>query len=383
MITKEQIRRIREGVAHYRPPVLTIYAHVNSAVPNNHPKGIVTRVKEALKGLDVPAELSARAMAKLESVIHDARTIALFANQQDMHLVTLEVDLPVVDPMTGHAEARWGEPYLAPLILALDEWERYAVVFVDRDRWRFFEVFLGEIEEIGNAFRPSTPKELEILEEVKQFHPAWIASRDNAERDRFDRHMLEWVHRFYREVTERTAGLVAERGIDRLILMGPDRETNYLETHFPKPLAERVVKRLSSLPSPDAPASEVYRKVKDVLAEVERRAEGQLLDTIRERGIWSLHKCLSALQLGQLHVVAVPWSADTQVFVETETGYVAADEEAARRHRPNGTKVEARSLRDVLPDLAYTFAARVEFMRGDTKNRLMRELGGMGGLRRW
>jgi Bacterial archaeo-eukaryotic release factor family 10 len=38
------------------------------------------------------------------------------------------------------------------LLYVIDESERYGVVFIDESRWRFFEVFLGEIEEIANAF---------------------------------------------------------------------------------------------------------------------------------------------------------------------------------------------------------------------------------------
>ena len=56
------------------------------------------------------------------------------------------MELPVVDLAHGRVECRWGEPYVTPLLYALDEYERAGVLYLDQMSWRFYEIFLGEIE---------------------------------------------------------------------------------------------------------------------------------------------------------------------------------------------------------------------------------------------
>ena len=43
-------------------------------------------------------------------------------------------------------------PYLRPLIAALDEYARYGVVLMDKEKARFFTVYMGEIQEHEAVF---------------------------------------------------------------------------------------------------------------------------------------------------------------------------------------------------------------------------------------
>jgi peptide subunit release factor 1 (eRF1) len=382
MITKQQILAVRRAIDAYPSPVLTLYAHVNPAHPGNTPKAIALRARAALRRLDAPAPIVGKVLERLETGPHRARTLALFASDGRMDELELELDLPMVDGVEGHFEARWGEPYLSPLLLALDEYERYGVAYVDRDRWRLFEIFLGEIAEVSNAFRPIAPAELDRLQRSKNIHPAYIADRAGAARDLADRHLVEWTARFFRDGAHQLEAMVRTREIDRVILMGPDEDTRMFETALARPLRARVIARLPSLPHPAASADEVLRRVADTVEAAEARREAELLDKIREEGMWRLDRCLPALQRGQLHALAVPWRLDRSVFSERSTGYVAATPDAARAAAPDGA-VDEVPLRDVLPELASAFAARIEFMRGPSLDRLIEEFGGMGALRRW
>jgi peptide subunit release factor 1 (eRF1) len=294
----------------------------------------------------------------------------------------LQVELPVVDGANGRAEASWGEPNLRPLELAIDELERYGVVYVDSEKLRLFEVFLGEIEEIVDAFRPRPPAADERLKHARRTSPAYVASRDNAGKDRMARRMDELTHRFYKQIAALLDSLARARHMDRFVLLGPDEDVRFFESSLPKALRERVVARETSLTSPAASAAEVLQKVGDVISRVEADSQRRLLDQIRERGIWGVERCLEELQQGRLHIVALPSDMRGDAWVVSEIDYISTDESRARGHA-NGHALERRPLIAVLPQIATAHGARVEFVRGENAERVRSELGGLAGLLRW
>jgi peptide subunit release factor 1 (eRF1) len=381
VLNRQQVRDLQQRIASQSPPVLSFYLNVNSARPENNPRANALRAKETLKALNVPAEL-VQEVTSLVGGVPPARTVAVFGRPGALELVPLQVDLPVIDGTNGRADAHWGEPYLSPLELALDEFERYGVVYVDSERLRLFQVFLGEIEEMQNAFRASPPGAEDRMRHAKRTHPAYVASRDQAGKDNIARRMDEWTHRFYKHATIELDSLVREHGIDRLILLGPDENVRYFENALPKALRERVVACEPSLSSPDAPPTEVLARIADVIGRVEAQRERRLLDQIRERGTWGVERCLQELQQGRLQVVAVPWNLQAEAWVVSEIDYVTTDE-ARARSQANGHRVEQRPLLAILPELAAAYGARVEFLRGQNAERVQAELGGLAGLLRW
>jgi hypothetical protein len=384
VITKRHIAELRRAVASAPAPLLSLYVRVNPAHPANNPQAIKLRVKNTLKELGVPDEVASRVVRYFEGRVHQARTLALFADAGALRTVELEVDLPVVDPATGQVDARWGAPYLTPLLLAMDDYERYAVLQLDRDRCRAFEVFMGGITELASETRPHSPAEIDQLETSKRIHPAHIADRGSAARDDADDHVSAIQQRFYGDVGQRLQALLPEREIDRIILLGPEADTHLFASLLPDTLAKRVVAVLPSLPRPDASPHEILSRVSPVIEESEARAETALLDQIRERGVWGLAPCLRALQEGQLHLLAAPAPLDGTVYRDPETGYVAATEAEVTALRPNASaSPRPVPLGDAVLALAENAGARIDFVRGDRRHRLHDELGGLGGLRRW
>ena len=168
MLTKDQVRQIREYIAPHAAPVLSLYADVNPARPENARGGWLVRVKNALRDLDMPARLRDQVIAELEEERPRARTLVLFAAEDFLRAYDLQVELPLVDLAHGRVEARWGEPYITPLLYAVDEYERAGVLWLDAGKWRFYEVFLGEIEEATDTFRNVSAEE---LREIEKYDP--------------------------------------------------------------------------------------------------------------------------------------------------------------------------------------------------------------------
>jgi len=388
MLGKDAIERAKRLAGH-PAPVLSLYVLVNPADPDvseytfdYKQKPYVIRAKDTLKALGVPEAIRRRVLDRLEHDAPQAVTRAIFAGEDFLEVFDLGVELPVVDLRTGLVEARWGEPYVLPLVLALDEYERYAVVLLDEERWRLFEVYLGEVREVADAFRAVDPGRWRQLAEAKPGTPVGVAARGGSGRDKFDRRMLAWTHRFYRQLAAETGRWLEQLGSERLILMGVPEETRYFEELLPKAVRERVVAHLP-LPAGGGRVgeAEVLRRVEEVIDEVERRKEAELLDRVREEGAWGLETVLEALQQGRLYVLVMPWRLEGEVWICPETGYAALDAERIRQVCAG--EPERADLASTLVELAGLYGARVEFVRGDNADLLNREFGGLAGLKRW
>jgi hypothetical protein len=152
VLRKDDIRFVKESLAQHVAPVLSAYLNVNPAEPTNAGRAWQAHLKNALKNLDVPRDLAKQVIDKLEMERPVGRTYAIFAADDLFKTYELHVDLPLIDIARGRAEARWSEPWVFPFAYALDEYERYGVVFADKTTWRFFEVYLGEIAEVADTF---------------------------------------------------------------------------------------------------------------------------------------------------------------------------------------------------------------------------------------
>lgn len=383
MIDKRHINELRGRLSQYRNPMLSLYATVNPAHPDINPQAVYVKVKNTLKQLgDVSPAVTEKVLDYFEGRAHDSRSVAVFADQDSFEAVELEVEL--LDDQDDHLEARWGEPYLTPLFMAMDQQHRYGVVFVDRDHLRFFHVYMGQIEELITEDRPQLAEEdADQIQSNRQEAVPYIPSRGGAEVQLAQEHIKDHQRTFYKDMTGPLREAMAANDIKQLVLMGPDGDTHGLLAAMPKELAGRVAAVTAGPTSPKASAHEILERVRPTLSELADRERTELLDQIRERGVWGLDACLHALQEGRLHVVAVPEALHQEVYMETESNYVSLDEDECKKLVSNGGTVEKIDLAEKLPELAETWGARIEFIRGDAENRLVQEFGGMAGLKRW
>ena len=383
MLTERDIAYIREQIAPHAAPVLSLYVDVNPAKPENANRAWLVRAKNALRALSLPADLSRNVLELLEQERPHARTLVLFAAEDVLERYDLQVDLPVVDLAHGRVEARWGEPYVAPLVYALDEFERAGALCLHRSGWRFFEIDLGEIQEITNLFAEIAQDEWGELEAyIPVLRDNLLRARATSRADRFAQRMQAWVYRFFKRLASIVERVVVQRDIRRLVLLGPAEETKFFEQFLSRDLRRRVVAHVGALPAPDASPSQVLERVAPALEAAERAEEQALLDKIRDLpGIWGIDPTLDALQMGQLSVLVAPWNLDVRVW-RCPDGWVAETKERARLMCVDG-EPEKVSLHDIIVDLAMDFGTRLEFVRGEAEERLRREFHGLAGLRRW
>jgi hypothetical protein len=394
MIGKEEVRRIKESLKDLKTPALSLYLDINPAKPDNAGRAYALRAKDAMKALAVPEALAEKVLELLQHEVIQAKTLALFADQERLELFPLQVELPLVRAVKtafvdekdeppphrrGPGPLRGALPL--PLVYALDEYERYGVVYVDQERWRVFEVFLGEIAEVKDAFLALDTeawRRLSLDAPGHRFNLGGIA-RGGAGQDLFAKRLAAWEERFYKALAHELVGHVEERGFTRLLLMGPEEHTKLFLGYLPKRLKEKVVAELPSLPHPGASPGEVLKRLEPVLEEVERQAEVRLLEELEEAYPKAAFgpEVLARVQEGRVELWVLPWHLEREVYACD--GLYLAEEAQALAYCQNPEK---KPLAVVLPELAAGYAARVEFVRGEAERRLL-ERGGMAALLRW
>jgi hypothetical protein len=365
----ESLEALKEQIANHPEPVLSVYLNVNPARPENRKKAYLLRLKDGLKEEDVPRGMAARLLKYVEGEQFQARTLVLFAApDRPFEVYRLQVELP--------EGVRWGKPYIAPLELAVDEYEMCGVVLLDAKRFRFFVSSLGEIgEELDarNVFSRAGWREVTVK-------PSTTTPGSGADRDAFEHRLEARIERFYRERGKTLRGLVDQFGIRRLILAGPEERTAAFRAVLPQAVRSLVTETVH-LPV-KASEGELMKQIFTIEARVEREQEKRALATARERGVRSPEGTLKALQEGRLHQLLAPWPLEGDVRWCDACALATADGSDESCSYCGGL-TRMRTLASLIPDLATARRTRIEFVRGENAETLKEEFGGLAGLVRF
>jgi peptide subunit release factor 1 (eRF1) len=366
----QELRQAISSISGRSGPVFSAYLSVNAAIPENQERAYLVRLREGMDGQGVPEELQSRVRGYLEEETHPrARTLVIFADEGDLlEVYRLQVDLP---------EAfHWGEPYIAPLFMVLEEWEPYGAAVLDAERFRYFVVSPLQdaegVEEVkGNGY-----KELDLS-------PSRPYPRGGRDHDAFSRRTEDNIKTFYNELGEQVRDLTFQEGVRRLILAGPHERLVEFRDRLPEDVKKRVV---AEEPVPlDASEGDILERLDAARERAEFERERSMLDEVRESGVRGLEETVKALQEeNRVHHLIVLWDLEGDVRWSDTEGLIILD--VTREESPySGEETRVRPLKDALVDQAAARGARLEFMRGENENTdiLRDEFGGLAGLTRF
>lgn len=372
MIAPADLDRLRARAAASERPVLSVYLDVDQSRAANLKRGFAVELSTRLRTVEQQLAESERepfraAAALVERLVgqHEprAKTVVVFADGGAAPLCSgdLNVALPT--------DVRWrGAPFMRPLIEAIDEYPRSAIVLTDKAQARLFVAFLGDIEEIGEAIAPG---------EVRRKK---ASGSDHLRSDmHFQRQDEMHVHWHLRGVADRLEQVAAAHDLERVVLAGSLEATNELARLLPGALAARVAGILR-LPI-DASAQQLLEHALVLVAHAEREAEQARVTDLLERGRVGLDATVSAFQDGRLLAL---------IYAE---GFVAPGSECPRCRALLATAppdcaycgAPPRSLDDLVERVIERVGesgASVEQVRGDAARRL-RDVGGIGALLRF
>lgn len=259
----EQLQKLSQAPGN----TLTVYLDVDQSKPANRKRGFETQLKDMLKQLIAqhPGDEELLATAQeVEDIVKrvepTGKTLVLFRHRRLGFTFrnVLRLSLPPAVFWTRGAMLR-------PLVEALDDYERYAVVLVDSQRARLFTVFLGEVEEHKDLVSFIPPR------------PDAPSSDKLRSQSRMERHHDESVSAHVKTVARELSRLVDELEVDRLVLGGNNEVANAVARSLPKRLQGRLVE---ILPLPfGASYEEILQRTAEVQERLERVAE---LELVRE-----------------------------------------------------------------------------------------------------
>ncbi len=372
MAQAQDLRQAITSVADHEEPILSAYLSVNADIPENQGRAYLVRLRDAMNDEGVPEELQDTVREYVEAETHPgARTLAIFAAEDGLFEVyRLQVDVP--------ESLRWGDPYVAPLTLVLDEYEPYGAAVLDAERFRYFVVSplssaSGEEELKANGFR-------EVDVHPSEPYPRGGGSTDL---DPAGRKHQSNIHRFYKELGELTRDVTFSEGVRRLILAGPKERTAEFRRTLPNELQERVVaEEHVDLGSPEG---ELLDRLEAIRERAEHEREKELLNEIRERGVRGLDETIAALQEeNRVYHLTALWELEAEIRW-CDNDQLAIRDATSEECPFCGQKTRVRPLTDVLVDLAAARGARLDFVLGEDENTdtLRDEFGGIAGLTRF
>ena len=272
MITREALEQLTRFNGDGDAKVLSAYLDLQPERKLRRAYAIAFKdlVREARQGLDKEEQEhlsreAERVATWLETEEPHGRGVAVFACEPRNLWQAHFLPSPVPDTIAYERT-----PHVVPLLDVVDEYERYAVVVVDKEHARLFSVAMGEIEE-SKKFTDFVPGKHD------QGGPA---------QPRFQRHHETHVLWHVKHVIKQLSDLLLDKGFDRLIIAGPTEATTELIDNLTKELSRRVV----AVVHLEAFASEaqILKVSLDVERQVEREAEAglveQVIDTAAGRG---------------------------------------------------------------------------------------------------
>jgi len=193
-------------------------------------------------------------------------------------------------------------PHIRPLTLILDEYHRFGVLLLDRNQAELYEVYIGEILKLEQAFELPGAADLSL-------HPSPIESPGSRDRGMSHRSEEE-MQKHFRRVADILLHQFHRRHCEYIILGGQQQILVQFENFLHPTLQERLAGRFSAEPG-KMRTSKILEEVgaieRKVETETEKRMVEQLLNSARSRGlaVLGLDDVLSALEMGAVHLLFV------------------------------------------------------------------------------
>ncbi len=378
MIAKADLEQLNEcRTAPGR--VLSIYLDVDQSKAANLNRGFATAFEAKVQAIEriFEEEYEAREFNECVTQVRNwlskyeprARGVVVFARASGAPTWISELNVPLA------TEARWGHTaYVQQFLEALDEFQTYGVVVLDRTRGRIFTVTLGNIQKYPDIYS------LRAVRHIKTAGTDHLHSQSRFQR-RADQHSLAHLKR----IVESLQQIAKSSGFERLVLAGSTEATSDLFRLLPKALRSRVV--ASTVISANAPERLILDEVASIARNAERAHEVKETETLitaaakEAKAVTSLPETLKALNEKNVRelVYAEGFAASGGVCEECHAVFPSPTMNCEFCGLP--VKL-ADDLIDAAIGLALAEGSRIEQLRGTGAEKL-RAAGGIGAFLRF
>ncbi len=308
LLLPQTIQTLAERTPREGSPVLSVYLHLDPSHPLNQKGGyklvldgflkdIEAQIREEtwLRHFEEDAEWVRR---KADHYLPKGKSLVLFCDVSESFF--FEEALPI---RMGNQAWCGSTPYIRPLLEAIEEYERYGVVLLDRERARFFIITMGSIEEISDIFQDPPVK-----------HRSMAGSDHMRSQMVFQRRAAKWSESFLKYASDIVNDMVLHYRIDRILLAGPEDVTAELLRMFPKRVASRVVHRMRM--AVQAKPAEVMEISFPAIEQIENRQEREAVEDLvtvarkanptKEKAVLGINGILDAVNQGRVQRLFYP-----------------------------------------------------------------------------
>lgn len=283
-ITEQALRQLA-GLKGNKAPVTSCYLDVDGRRyprPKDYEQNLARLVRRARRQAD---RASAADLARIEEHVRQGvdrsrvRGLAMFSCVADGFFAAFELPVPVHNVLVCNHT-----PYVRPLETLLDEYERFGVLLVDKQRFRLLVFELGELTD-----------KREFVDRL----PRHDDEGGEWDRDHVRDHRQVAVAQHLRRAAQAALALWQDKGFERLILCAPAEVAGEAERVLHPYLRDRLVGRLTVPVT--APDDEIRAAALAVAEQVERDREVAAVQRLRDAvgsgngGVAGLEAVLGAL----------------------------------------------------------------------------------------
>ncbi len=379
MITRQQIAQLMK-LDTQDLPVVSFYLDVDGRqfsplqyAEKTHQ--LVRQARESLQHSSWSKESQDSIRRDLDAIVRfvgaefergDRRGLAVFSCVANQFWQVYPLAVPVKDRIKVEAHC-----YVQPFATLIEDYPRYGVVLVDREKARLFVVHLGEIVEFKTVF-DDVPGRVRV--------GTWYGLAD----DHIERHIEDRIHKHLKHTAEVLDHLATRENLDRILVGGSPDEVPPFLSSLPRKLAAMVggeVRHLMMIAS----AEEVLARSQEAIAEIRRQEAAEIVRQVCETagpagyGVIGLEETLCALYDESLRVLVVERDLSKSGFSCSRCGRLFATSGPC----PVCREPYARSVDNVVEEAveaAFRQNAEMTFVSGVQE---WTRLGGVGGLLRF
>ena len=305
--------KVHEIVNNFNDNTLTLYLSVDPAYIENQSQTPAWNIwlKNAIK--DIESSLDDHQQPAWKQIINrldehfnmyqpNGRTLVIFMDEDHKYIQEL--------PLTMQNRKHFGKPHVAPLLWAMDEYEQYLIVMIDKEKAAFRKAYLGNLQ---------TESEMTIDLEYdwgeKTLMPAsggdGQALRQGNNREAFEDMIEAHQDRFYQSVADEVQDLLKKQPM-RLILGGNERSANVVESKLHSSVSTHLVSILS-IPM-DANDKQVMDRIWQTAYNYERNFDFDIVEEVTSmahangRGVLGREDLETAMERQQVEQIIMPYN---------------------------------------------------------------------------
>ncbi len=304
LLQRSQLRELLNYETREGNKVLSLYLNVDPLDPANAKGGFKVRLEELLKRIESNLKAQEDLLAFSERknaaeryvghLIPKGKTLVMFLDGSGGLDIQEELQVEI------HSQAYFRDyPVIRPILEILETAESYLLVLMDREKAKFFSLFLGSLLELK-----------EISSEPPVKHRQTSGTDHLRSQMVLQRRAATWSNKFLKSVVDATEELGESQDLDALILSGTEEVVAEFKRLLPKHWKDRIVGTVK-LPV-TASKGEILEATSSIVAKRELFAEKELVEDLitsaqkGEKAVLGINPTLNAINEGRVYLLVYP-----------------------------------------------------------------------------